>query len=314
MNNNPLVTVIIPVYNRENLITRSVTSVLNQSYTNLEVIVVDDNSNDRTKENTLKITDSRLKYIKNEFNVGPSKSRNKGIEIAKGELIAFQDSDDEWHHDKIEKQVKLLSNCSANTGAVYCGMEFYDFESGLKTGDDIRKFDFGSNFKTGKNLFTPANVTVMIKKTVLDEVGYFDDRLFAAEDTELAIRVSKKYDYAFVNEALVKVTRNHRQLTESVKNYTAAKEIIFNKHKDYLSRKILFGLCKEVANYYFLKHDYKKAKRYLGCTFKYKFDLLTFLLFITIYLVPWLLKIAYRKKYKGQFPHPSKEGQLINEN
>lgn len=312
MNKNPLVSVIIPVYNRENLITKSVFSVLNQSYRNLEVIVIDDNSNDRTKERVLEIKDSRLIYHRNRINLGPSKSRNEGIKLSKGELVAFQDSDDEWYPEKVEKQINLIIKSSDDTAAVYCGMEFFDFQSGAKIGEDVRKFNFGENFRTGKNLYTPATVTVMIKKSVLDEVGYFDDSLFAAEDTELAIRVSKKYKYEFVNEALVKVTRNHKQLTENVKNYTLAKEIIFNKHKDYLSRGILFELCKEIANYYILKSDYLTAKKYLKYTFGYKFNATTIIQYLTLTIYPSLLYAAYKRKYKGQFPHPSKEGQLIS--
>lgn len=314
MIDKPLVSVIIPVFNRANLIGRSIKSVLDQTYSNLELIVVDDNSSDDTSEVIHGIKDSRLKYIRNEVNLGPSKSRNKGIEFASGELVAFQDSDDEWLPEKLEKQVELLKKCSDKTGAVYCGMEFYDYKTGLKIGDDIRYFDFRNNFLHGKNLYTPANVTVVIKKSVLDDVGYFDEQLFAAEDTELAIRVSKKYDYAFVNEALVKVTRNHSQLTESVSNYSSAKEMIFRKHRDYLSKRMLFGLCKEVANYYILKNDFNKAKEFINYSLQYKFDLSTLVQFVSINIVPWLLKFAYKKKYKGLFPHPSKEGQLIKFN
>lgn len=314
MSDNPLVSVIIPVYNRANMISKSIKSVLGQTYGNLELLVIDDNSTDGTSDLIHTIKDTRLKYFRNELNLGPSKSRNKGIHLSKGELIAFQDSDDEWYPDKLEKQVNLLRKSSDKTAAVYCGMEFYDYTSGLKIGDDIRKFDFGHNFRNGKNLYTPANVTVLIKKSVLDEVGYFDERLFAAEDTELAIRVSKKYEYAFVDEALVKVTRNHNQLTESVKNYSEAKELIFYKHKNFLSKKMLFGLCKEVANYYILKNDYKKAKEFIKYSLQNKFDLSTLAQFLSISFVPGLLKFAYKKKYKGLFPHPSKEGQLIKFN
>ena len=105
--NYPLVSVIIPVFNRKHLIQRSIYSVLNQTYKNLEVLVIDDASTDKTKEKVLEIKDSRLKYFRNEKNLGPSGSRNKGIKLSSGELIAFQDSDDEWINNKLEKQINL---------------------------------------------------------------------------------------------------------------------------------------------------------------------------------------------------------------
>lgn len=313
MNNSPKVSVIIPTYNRAHLIERSINSVLQQTYDDLELIVVDDASTDNTSSVISKITDKRLRYFRNEKNIGPSKSRNKGIELAKGELIAFHDSDDEWCEDKLEKQINLLNNSSFEVAAVYCGMEFFNFETGEKIGEDLREVNFREVFKNGLHFLTPANVTVMIKKEVLNEVGKFDERLHAMEDTELAIRVSKKYSYGFVKEPLVKVTRNHNQLTANAKNYTEAKEFIYEKHKDYLSNKILYALCKDVANYHILKGNYKKANEFVKNSFKHNINLKTVLQFTAINLFPALIRYSYRKKYSRGIPHPNIEGEFIKE-
>lgn len=312
MNFTPKVSVIIPVFNRENLIRRSIQSVLNQTYKNLELLIIDDASTDNTSEKIAQIKDDRLKYFRNERNCGPSKSRNRGIQLSSGELIAFQDSDDEWYTDKLEKQVGALKECTEDFAAVYCGMEFFDLNSGKKIGDDIREFDFTQNFLTGQHLLTPANVTVLIKKSVLDEVGAFDERLYAAEDTELAMRVSKNHKYKFVSEPLVKVNRNHNQLTGNAKNYTLAKEIIYEKHRNYLSRQILFELCKQIANYYIIKNDYTKAKIYLKECFNHKLNVITLLQYVSLNVFPVLLKVAYSKKYKRGMPHPTKEGIFVS--
>ena len=110
-----LVSVIIPTYNRAHLIKRSAESVLNQTYTNLELIIVDDGSTDDTEEVVKTLNDNRVTYIK-QPNQGACAARNNGIDHAKGEFIAFQDSDDVWHEDKLEKQIK----CLKETGADFC--------------------------------------------------------------------------------------------------------------------------------------------------------------------------------------------------
>ena len=306
----PKVSVIIPVYNREHLIERSVRSVLNQTYKNLEVIVIDDASTDNSFEKVKQIIDSRLRVLKNEKNSGPSKSRNKGIEISSGELIAFQDSDDEWYTNKLEKQVNILVKTGESSGAAYCGMEFIDFKTGEKIGESIDPTDFRKNFTTGNTFRSPANVTMLVKKKVLYELGKFDEALHAYEDTELAIRISRKYSFSLVAEALVKVTRNHNQLMGNTLNYIKASEIIYAKHKDYLSKKILFGLCKQITNYYILNNNIEKAKKYIVYSLKYfssDFETIlqytkTILQLSLIVLLPSVLKKLYKQKYKGKIP------------
>ena len=303
----PKVSVIIPVYNREHLIEKSIRSVLNQTYKNLEVIVIDDGSTDSTEEKIMQIDDNRLKFLKNKINSGPSKSRNRGIELSTGEIIAFQDSDDEWYSNKLEKQINLLLKSGDEVGAVYCGMEFIDFKTGEKIGESIDPTDFRKNFTTGHTFRSPANVTMLVKKKVLCELGKFDEALHAYEDTELAIRISRRYSFSLVAEALVKVTRNHDQLMGNTLNYIKASEIIYAKHKDYLSEKILFGLCKQIANYYILTNEFKKAKEYIIYSLKYfHYGYLiyfrTLFQLILIIFSPGLLKKLYNKKYKGDIP------------
>ncbi|MBK9285114.1 MAG: glycosyltransferase [Sphingobacteriaceae bacterium] len=114
----------------------------------------------------------------NEVNLGPSQSRNKGIELSTGEVIAFQDSDDEWHADKLEKQIDLLLKSPPDVVAVYCGVEFFDIRTDMKIGEDRQNDDFKVDFLSGSHLpHTPSTQTVLIKKSVLNEVGYFDERL-----------------------------------------------------------------------------------------------------------------------------------------
>jgi len=100
---NPLVSVIIPAYNAENYIEKAIQSVLEQTYPNFEVIVIDDNSTDRTVDVVREFRDERIKLLVNEQNMGPSYSRNRGIIEAKGEWIALLDSDDWWDKDRCKR-------------------------------------------------------------------------------------------------------------------------------------------------------------------------------------------------------------------
>ena len=104
-----LVSVIIPTYNRADLISRAIASVREQSYQNLEIIVVDDASKDETSRVVRQIDDCRIKYIRHQTNLGGSESRNTGIKMAKGEYIAFLDSDDVWLSDKLKHQLAAIS-------------------------------------------------------------------------------------------------------------------------------------------------------------------------------------------------------------
>lgn len=103
-----MISIIIPTFNREHLIQKAVESVLDQSYTDIEVIVIDDGSTDNTEEKVRLIEDERVRYLKLNNNGGACRARNKGAEIARGEYLAFQDSDDIWHKDKLEKQIRFL--------------------------------------------------------------------------------------------------------------------------------------------------------------------------------------------------------------
>ena len=121
MQNLPLISVIIPTYNRGSLILGAVNSVLNQTYRNIELLVVDDCSTDNTSQILENLKDSRIKYIRLEKNSGACTARNKGIEYASGEFIAFNDSDDLWLPEKLERQLAFLKENNADI--VLCKME-----------------------------------------------------------------------------------------------------------------------------------------------------------------------------------------------
>jgi glycosyltransferase involved in cell wall biosynthesis len=125
------VSVIIPTCNRSTLVTRAIQSVLTQTYTNLECIVVDDASNDNTGEVVNSFDDDRLIFIRHDKKQGASAARNTGIKHSKGDFVAFLDDDDEWIATKLEKQVPLLKGLPERFGMVYCWMDYYDANNKL---------------------------------------------------------------------------------------------------------------------------------------------------------------------------------------
>ena len=107
MKKNPTVSVVIPTYNRAPLIGRSIKSVLNQTYQDFEIIIVDDASTDNTKEVVSNFNDERIRYIQHEENKGEAAARNTGIKATRCDYIAPQDSDDEWIPEKLSTQIEL---------------------------------------------------------------------------------------------------------------------------------------------------------------------------------------------------------------
>ena len=224
--NNDLVSVIIPTYNRANLIKRSVESVLNQTYKNLELLIIDDGSTDNTKKIIDTLNDKRIIYIKQQ-NQGASAARNKGIENARGEYIAFQDSDDVWHLDKLEKQIIALQRNSADV--VFCKM----FAFG-----NLRRRIVSDNFKQGfldkKDL--PLGIStqsILGKRNILIKF-YFNSNTEPIEDFELLLRINQNFSIYCVDEPLVDYYSQDSSISN--RSYTKFKsfEEISTKHKELL--------------------------------------------------------------------------------
>ena len=162
-----LVSVIIPTYNRKNLLDISINSVLNQTYQNFEIIIVDDNSNDGTDDYIKKINHDKIQYIKNKESMYAPTSRNIGILHSKGDLISFLDDDDEWYSDKLEKQVKLFQD--SDVGLVYGGIDlfFEDYSLSYPTSPEL-KGDIYKNMLI-KN-YIGATPSVIVRRDVLNNV------------------------------------------------------------------------------------------------------------------------------------------------
>lgn len=202
---NPHISIIIPTYNRAHCIADTVNNILEQTYPYFELIIVDDCSTDNTHEIINSYNDNRIKYVKNDKNMGPSASRNYGITIAQHDYIAFQDSDDLWDNTKLEKQINVLLSSQNNAKVVYtqmlCKNEQLD-NSYIPLPDtpinqlsgNIQPYLLVQNF-----IGAP---TIMLHKSVVENVGNFREDMRALEDWELMLRISKEYYIEYINEPL----------------------------------------------------------------------------------------------------------------
>src|SRR5215471_7855638 len=133
----PKVSVIIPTHNRAEFLRSAITSVLNQTYQDFEIIVVDDASTDKTPEVVASFHDGKIKYIRHDANKGDAGSRNTGIRNSSGDFLAFLDDDDEWLPEKLQMQVGLLRNSRVKVGGVYTGSLRIDKTTGKILAIDI---------------------------------------------------------------------------------------------------------------------------------------------------------------------------------
>lgn len=215
-----LVSVIIPTYNRAKTIERAISSVQRQTYKYMEIIIVDDGSGDDTYDivKALCKKDARVKYIKNSRNLGVAGARNVGILKSEGEFIAFNDSDDIWHEDKLEKQLKEFAK--EEYAMVYSAF-MQNSLTGLKRRipDLNAKELFGDMFNRLLHENVISTQTMLIKREVFDSIGLFAEGLRAWDDYELALRIAYKYKIGYVNEELVDVYLSKDSISGLERNY-----------------------------------------------------------------------------------------------
>lgn len=231
---NPTVTVIIPTYNRALLLGRAIQSVLNQTYQDFELIVVDDASSDNTEEVVRSFADPRIHYLRHEKNRGAAVARNTGIEASQGGYMAFLDSDDEWLADKLEKQMKVFEDVSSMVGVVYTdmwrigqnGVRRYWHSSRITPEDGIIYYDQLINDRlTGIGI-----QSAVIRRECFAKVGMFDEALPRLIDKDLFIRLSKQFYFSHIAEALVNYHETEKRISSDDNLLIEAQRLILEKY------------------------------------------------------------------------------------
>lgn len=202
---NPGVSVILPTYNRGKVVGDTIKSVLEQTYVHIEIIIVDDASSDNTADVVSGYKDKRIKYYRNEKNLGPAGARNVGIKHAQFELVAFIDSDVIWNKEKLKKQIELIINTEYDV--CYCAVKrqikkenmYFIIPSEREKRGNLS----GDIFQLLLNHNVVDTPAALVRKKVLDELNGFETSIYALEDYELFLRISKHYKFAFLDEVLV---------------------------------------------------------------------------------------------------------------
>jgi glycosyltransferase involved in cell wall biosynthesis len=196
----PKVSVIIPTFNRPQKVVRAVTSVLNQSAKDFEIIVVDDGSSDSTNRALAKYR-STIKYIRQPITRGVSAARNIGIKSSVAPWVAFLDSDDYWLHDKLCSQMKFIDQ---NAETVACQTKEIWIRKGKRVNPKAKhKKPSGDVFRQSLKLCLVSPSSVIVKRSLFEEVGLFDESLPAAEDYDLWLRISCRYPIYLIDKELV---------------------------------------------------------------------------------------------------------------
>jgi len=274
-NTQPTVSVIIPTYNRADFLATSIGSVLNQTFKNLELIVVDDGSTDNTKEIVERISarDSRIKYIWQENSGDYVRPINKGLKYAHGRFIAFLDSDDEWLPTKLEKQVLLLESADDKVGLVGCYVSMVNRQTGQSY---VRKpcNIIGGGCNTSDAIDTHdsfiGNSMFLIKREVFDVVGNYDENLEFLADRNFLLAALQKFNLLVVPEILLKYSihgdnasliESRSQLEKQIREF----QYILNQRKELfgvypVTRSLQFTA---IASLYVRSNNMRQARRFL---------------------------------------------------
>lgn len=280
-----LVTAVITTHKREpEILERALKSVLSQTYTNIETIVVDDSPADYIKRDDVRrmvegYADQKVKYIQHDKCMGACVARNTGLKAANGEFIAFLDDDDEWLPSKIEEQLKAF--VSDDIALVYCGSET------LNTNDNSVK-PRNTKFVSG-NIYSQLLVSnfigstsfPLLRKSALEAIGGFDPLMESAQDYDVWLRISKSYEVAFVDNILVRyyVHQSERITTNPKKRISGLTRII-EKNREHIkkNRHAYWARTLELAPFYALNMQYLKSvmlwiKAVFKCPLKFKENL-----------------------------------------
>ena len=268
--NKPLVTAVITSYKREPaIVERALKSIISQTYSNIEIFVVDDSPADYTLRQDVKAmvesySTYNVKYIAHEINQGACAARNTGLALSTGEFIGFLDDDDEWLPNKIEEQLKGFTD--ERIGLVYCSSITFDDTTNkavVYKPASILKDCYAALLE--KNNFVGSTSFPLLKTKALIDAGGFDPSMPAAQDYDTWIRVAQNYNFGFIEAPLVRYhVHTGEQITKNYDKKIAGISLIMQKHKAFLDSN-----PKALSNFLLYFVTVYTAKNDCGTAFKH---------------------------------------------
>lgn len=230
----PTVSVIIPAFNRNRTLPRTLASVINQTFPDLEIIIIDDASTQPVKDLVASFDDSRIRVLVHETNRGANAARNTGIRSARGKYVAFLDSDDEWDKRKLEIQVTALEEARESVGAHYTGITAFS-EDGTKNfqTSPVAAGDLLGSLLRRNEIGTLSSF--MARRSVLEEVGNFDEDLPSVQDWDLYIRIARSYEFAAATGSLVNYYLGKDSITRDFNAKAVGLRMLLEKHGNEMS-------------------------------------------------------------------------------
>lgn len=224
-----LVSVIVPVYNREHLVGKTIDSILAQSYPAVEIVAINDGSTDGSLSILTAYSQRHAGKITviDQANGGQVRARNCGIRRSRGEYIAFLDSDDTWAREKLTLQIPLFRD---NVGLVYSGINEVDAQGAV-----VRKVlpEPGMRGEIYRHLLVRNRMTggtVVVTRKALDEAGHFDESFRAAENWDLWIRIARRFAADFVDQPLLNYLKHGGNMSQDGERMAAANWAMLQKH------------------------------------------------------------------------------------
>jgi len=225
------VSVVIPTFNRKEKLIRAINSVLNQTYQDFEIIIIDDCSKDKTFGVVKKIDDDRIIYSRNKKNLGGSASRNRGVSMAKGEYVAFLDDDDLWMPNKLEEQMSVIRNLDEKYCGAFCG--FSIIKDNKESTSKIYKKEGCLFYELLDYNCIGTTSTIIIRKKCLNNVGGFNEDLPSNQDLDLFLRLAKKYKFKNIRKTLVNYyIHNDGQIFNDCYKGLKGASHIYERYKD----------------------------------------------------------------------------------
>lgn len=282
MGRGPRVSTVLPTHDRAEMLRRAVTSVVEQTHGNVELIVVDDHSSvpaGEVLEDVPTETLTSFETIRHGENRGANAARNTGIEAATGELIAFLDDDDWWEPTKVEKQVERFESSHDRVGVVYTGKRVHT-DGGTKIRVHEREGDISKRLLLGN--FIGSFSTIMVRREAIEESGLPDERLPNAQDWEWYVRLSQDWEFASVPEPLINYREDGEgeQISDDFeKRKDVSYPLIVEKHRSvareygYLfERKMLGHISFHIAHRALRRKEFSTARRHaLAAVVSYPF-------------------------------------------
>jgi glycosyltransferase involved in cell wall biosynthesis len=269
----PLVTVVIPAYNRSNYIARAIQSVQDQSFQDFEILVVDDGSKDNTGNivGEKASTDPRIKYLRHPVNRGAMAARNTGARAAQGEWVAFLDSDDEWLTNSLK--LRLLDAEQRKVKVVHseCYIEYVSTKQRSLFG--IRPFS-GMVYQEFLRRPGPVFPALLVHFSALQAIDYLDESIVSYQEWDVSIRLAKDYEFGFVSEPTFIYYRHPDAAIsyDMVRNARGYEQVV-RKHTDeiisLLGRKALGDHYARAATFYLQGQSKLKARNCMVLALKF---------------------------------------------